>query len=208
MQGAITCIEQDATRNALAVSVERPLQPPTTNCRSGISNPHICIDAIPHPSLWDDVWLERIKALTPKDLTIIHRQHTRRCAEILAQVRGCMGPGTAACAAEVRIHAWVSCLGLMHRSLIRRMGHMHGSGNPMHARDRCMPMRETSSSSLPRAGREHAHARGRSLHEANNISTREACAHARDKQCLLFCLSAVTPCMWRVGLRHMLACST
>ena len=64
-------------------SVERPLD---LDC-SGISNPHLCIEAIPHPSLWDDVWLGRIRALAPKDLTILHKQFMQRCNLTLHQVR-------------------------------------------------------------------------------------------------------------------------
>ena len=78
LQASIACMEQDQP-----TSVERPLD---LDC-SGISNPHLCIEAIPHPSQWDDVWLGRIRALAPKDLTILHKQFMQRCNHALHQVR-------------------------------------------------------------------------------------------------------------------------
>ena len=78
LQATIACIEQDRP-----TSVERPLDP---DC-SGISSPYLRIESIPHPGQWDDAWLIRIKALTPKDLTILHRQFMQRCTLVLHKVR-------------------------------------------------------------------------------------------------------------------------
>ena len=65
--------------------IERPFAGSVTS--DGVSNAHLSLAAIPHPSMWDGVWLDRMRALTPKDLIILHKQHVRRCGEVLQQVR-------------------------------------------------------------------------------------------------------------------------
>ena len=77
---AIMCMELDQPS-----IIERPLGV-TADGVSAVSNAHICLAAIPHPSKWDDVWLDRIKALTPKDLIILHKQYCQRGADVLQQV--------------------------------------------------------------------------------------------------------------------------
>ena len=88
VQTAIENIEEDAyqrqQRQQLqcqgASRVERPLD---LHHASASVHPHVCMEAIPDPSLWDDRWLERVRAFSPQDLAVLHKQHTKRCAEML-----------------------------------------------------------------------------------------------------------------------------
>ena len=102
IHSAIVRIEEDAARKA---PVERPLD---LAC-SGMSNPHICLEAV-LSSAWDDPWADRIRALSAKELNLLHRQYLRGCADTLANkvIKSDMMMGMHACSRMPLLHAWNS----------------------------------------------------------------------------------------------------
>ena len=69
MEVVLACIEKDAT----AAPPERPLDlwgASSGGISSGNSG-NCCLDAIPHPSRWDDAWVARIRVLTAKELIVM-----------------------------------------------------------------------------------------------------------------------------------------
>ena len=93
IQRAARLEERLYAMQALAEVVPRPIDLSHLPNTDSIDRPHggIWLGAIPDPSTWDSVWTDRIRALNPLDLTVLHRQHMLHLHPMVAQVRPSSG---------------------------------------------------------------------------------------------------------------------